>query len=1000
MTRGKKAIPFLMYLLFAAFVTKAQKIERFNTFNYSVNEGLQQSTIGDVAFDKNNFCWISFPNGIQKFDGKKFISVPVQPGFPDDKFVRFFRCSNGTLLIGHPRGISKYEISNNRFTEVYNNKAGERKTVYFMGEEAGIVYFYTETGNITGISSKDHTEVTTAPSTLPNLAGGTDLVPKISSNIIDHKVALQFRSCLYLWDLQQKRMIARSDSVPDISTFFLTMKTGDEVYYYSNRTNNALFIYNFTGRKHRMQTIKGKGDEKISRCIIYPWQGKKLLSFSNRIYETDEAVQNIISELVNFQNKPVVSTNTGIANIYEDNFGNLYLQTVTEGIKKIIRNNYPLKYYGTDKKEDNNILSILPDKENNRILIGAANNGLLVFDTLQRLVRHIKDLPGKARSFSPNNIIKENNGNYLLFNTGEKNAWRVSKDFTQFSPVKISWPEAAAGLNYFGNFLYQDKKQAIVQSQGWLYKTVFNPLTVSAHEISRSYTMGGLWYRSVIITHANDELIFADTGKLEVIKKIPFKNTGYVRSFATDAAGNIYVGSNNGIFKIDGTGKVLLHLKKDNGLPDECIYAMVFDQEGFLWCSTNKGIFKLNRDNSILQLTKDDGLQENEFNTNVVAKAGDGEVFFGGVNGVSSFYPAAIGSFKEEINLLFTQIKINNEELLRDTAVWNINRLDLPYDQNSLSFDFIAMANNNPGQYIYQYQMKGIDKAWIQNNDLQTVRYFLPPGDYVFKVYASRFFDKDAKPMKEIYISIRPPFWKTWWFITGIILLLFAGLAYAVNRYNKARYQKRLAVLESEHKIQMERERISRDLHDSVGAYANAVLYNTELLQKENDQEEKQALMNDLKFASKDIITSLRETVWALKKDTYTAEECLLRIKNFVQALSRYYPGIQFRAEGEASAGKVLHHTRALHVVRIVQEAITNAIKHAAAANISLSSITGGDKWELTVVDDGKGFEYEKMKLTGDGNGLVNMKQRAAASGILFTVVSVPGGGTTVSLLL
>lgn len=54
---------------------------------------------------------------------------------------------------------------------------------------------------------------------------------------------------------------------------------------------------------------------------------------------------------------------------------------------------------------------------------------------------------------------------------------------------------------------------------------------------------------------------------------------------------------------------------------------MAFDDEGYLWCSTNKGILKINKDNSFRQLKKEDGLQENEFNTNSVAKAGDGEIF-------------------------------------------------------------------------------------------------------------------------------------------------------------------------------------------------------------------------------------------------------------------------------------------------------------------------------------------------------------------------------------
>ena len=262
------------------------------------------------------------------------------------------------------------------------------------------------------------------------------------------------------------------------------------------------------------------------------------------------------------------------------------------------------------------------------------------------------------------------------------------------------------------------------------------------------------------------------------LKKLPFKNTGAVRCFARDVTGNIFMGSNKGIFKIDSTGKMLSHLAKENGLPDECIYAMTLDEEGALWCSSNKGIFKVKSDNSILQLKKEDGLQENEFNTNVVAKAADGEVFFGGVNGLSSFYPSAISSFKE-------------------TAVWEIEKISLPYYKNSLAFDFVAMASNNPGQYIYQYKMESVDDQWIQNDGLQTVRYLLPPGKYVFKIYTSRFFNKDAVPMKEIHITIHPPFWKTWWFLTVMGLLAIAGIAYAVNRYNKGKYEKKLAELEN-----------------------------------------------------------------------------------------------------------------------------------------------------------------------------------------------------------
>ncbi|MEO7445329.1 MAG: triple tyrosine motif-containing protein, partial [Ferruginibacter sp.] len=574
-------------------------------------------------------------------------------------------------------------------------------------------------------------------------------------------------------------------------------------------------------------------------------------------------------------------------------------------------------------------------------------------------------------------------------------------------PISSTLPENKSGILYFGNFLYQNDREAVIQSEGKLYRTTFTNNTVKEHEITRFYTMSGLLYNDIIITHANDELIYLDTANFKELKRIPFKNTGGVRCFANPAPtthgeveNDIYIGSNKGIFKIDPGGKILQHFSKKSGLADECIYAMAFDEEGFLWCSTNKGIIKINKDKSIQQLKKEDGLQENEFNTNAVARAEDGELFFGGVNGLNSFYPAAIKSFEEKINLFFTKIKVNNEDFTKDIAVWEIDKMNLSYNQNALAFDCIAMGSSNPGQYIYQYRMSGVDKEWIQSNELQTVRYYLQPGHYVLQVYASRVFDKEAKPLKEIDIIIQPPFWKTWWFL-AIAISLFAGLlAILINEKNKKVFQQKLQSLENEKQLQGERERISKDLHDNLGAYANAVLFNTEQLEKEKEDHKKKLLIDDLKFASKDIITSLRETVWALKKETYSAEDCIVRVRNFIHPLSRYYSHINFKIDGEIPATLNLHYSMALNLVRIVQEAISNSIKHSKAKHISVTSYDLPEGWKLVIADDGMGFNFNNKIEAEEGNGLYNMHHRANESGFAMTIKTADKEGTLITLKL
>ncbi|MEO8110872.1 MAG: triple tyrosine motif-containing protein [Ginsengibacter sp.] len=979
----------------------AQDIERFNTFSYNVNEGLLQSTIWDIAFDKNNFCWISFPNGIQKFDGKKFTTVPVQAGLPDDKLSYFFRCSNDELLISHQQGISRYDINNNSFTQMYISDISAKKPAQFIGEDDGIVYIYSANATITGIDCQTYKIVSETKTGFPEYVSNAGYQPKISDNIINHRVTLIINFTLYLWDLKNKKLLRQSAPLPDITPFFLKLKNENEVLYNDLKMNNALRLYNFTTLTERVLPVKGKDDRPIGRCTIFPWQNKIMLSFNNRLYETDSTLQILKTELVNFKNVPVAGSQS-ITRVKEDNFGNLYLQTVSGGLKKIIRNNYPFKYYSTGKAEDNFVLTILPDKVNNRIFAGTSGNGLLVFDTMQRLVKHIKTLPGQSLPSIINAVVKTAKGSYFLFATGERRIWELSKDLLQLKsiPISTSLPQNKSGISYFANLVFQNDKEAVVQTQNKLFRINFSANMATEHIITNSYTMSGLLFDSSIITHADDELIFLSAGDFNELKRISFKNTGYVRCFAKDKQNVIYVGSNKGIFKIDSNGTILQHLDKKSGLADECIYAMVFDEDGFLWCSTNKGILKINADNSFHQFKKEDGLQENEFNTNAVAKAEDGELFFGGVNGVSSFYSSAIKGFEEKISLIITEIKVNNEAAFTDTAAWRIDKIDLPYNKNSLAFDFIAMANNNPDQYIYQYRMKGVDNEWIQNNSLQTVRYYLPPGNYVFQVFASRSFDTNASAMKEIHIKIHPPFWKTWWFLTGLLFLFITIIAYSINRYNRTRYQRKLRFFETENKMRIERERISRDLHDNIGTYANAVLYNAELLGDENnDGGRRNELIRDLGFASKDIITSLRETVWALKQENYSAEDCLVRIRNFIQLFTRHYPHIKFKVEGDVPKEKILQYNKALHLVRIVQEAVSNATRHADAKNISIFSSAENGHWKLIVIDDGIGFDYKEKKELLKGNGLNNMSQRAVDAGLVFTINSIKGTGSVITII-
>lgn len=992
-----KKILFQLLLLCSLLPLQSmgQAKSRYNFFSYNVNEGLLQSNVLDMAFDQNNFCWLSFTNGIQKFDGNKFTDIPTQPGLPDDKGCQFFRQQNGSLLVFHSGGISKYNINKDQFELVYRKSAGVHSKLLILGESKKQLYLFDSSANIIVLDESNYRQIRIASSGLPSYGPQPDNFPSVS-NVINGKVHIYINGYLYHWDLVTGKLLNQSEKLPPISPYFIGHYSEDEPLFFSLGKVASLVKYDYITKKLIPLFKEEIQYTRSFRGVVRKWSNKTIMSYYNRLYEMDAGMNTVMAAITDFRNNPFPG-NSSVNKIVTDNFDNVFLVTINDGIKKLRKNNYPIRYFGTSSKENNYVISVYADKSRNNILAGTYGGGLMIFDTLQHLKKHIEYLPGGGdEKFSVNSITQNAAGDYIFLVPSRQEAYLLSKDLGTIKPIPVKTPDGrpATVYGYFGSLVNENLTLAILQSEKEIYLVDKHNNQITQHNISRTFTHSSLFFQRSLVVHSNDQLTFLDTNYFKPTKSIAFPNTGGVRCYLTDGK-NIYLGSNKGIFMISAEGKILKQFNKTTGLPDECIYAMQFDAGNNIWCSTNKGIFKISANGSFLQLTKQDGLQENEFNTNAIYKTGDGEVFFGGVNGLNSFLPAAIPDFMVDVTIYLNQVKVNNIPLKRDIATWNLEKIILPYDENALSLEFIASGPLNIDQYTHQYKMEGVDKEWIKNDGMQPARYVLPPGSYTFNMYAASYFDKEAVALKQLIIIIKPPFYKTGWFITLVSLLIILLVIYMVNSYNKIHYRKKMGILITQRKVQEEKERIAMELHDSIGAYANAVLYNTELLETEKVEQEKKRLMKDLRFVSKDIITALRETIWALKADNYSAQECLMRIRNFVHPFSRYYPAITFKIQGDAPPEKHLPYGTALNIVRIVQESVNNAIKHSNPTLISLTSATVGDQWRLIISDDGTGFNVNDLS---DGNGLKNMNKRAAELGFYISITSAENSGTVITI--
>lgn len=205
--------------------------------------------------------------------------------------------------------------------------------------------------------------------------------------------------------------------------------------------------------------------------------------------------------------------------------------------------------------------------------------------------------------------------------------------------------------------------------------------------------------------------------------------------------------------------------------------------------------------------------------------------------------------------------------------------------------------------------------------------------------------------------------------------------------------EKRIATQSIIDAEEQERKRIAADLHDNIGAYASAIRADVEKITTLGSAQNKESLKN-LEQHSQEIINSLRDTIWVLNKENITIIGISDRIKNYVSKLQPSYNHLQFQINEKIENNLRVTSQKALNIFRIVQEAIHNAIKHSNANNITIE-ILSKEKLMITINDDGKGLDENTAAA---GNGLTNMKSRAAGIGMVLSIAANSDKGTTVCL--
>lgn len=477
---------------------------------------------------------------------------------------------------------------------------------------------------------------------------------------------------------------------------------------------------------------------------------------------------------------------------------------------------------------------------------------------------------------------------------------------------------------------------------------------------------------------------------------------------------------------MDAAGKVVsvARLSRADGLMDDNVMALASAPDGAMWVATRSGFSRL-ADGDIRNFGPNDGLPNTVFNQKAVATIG-GRLYWGTQQGLLAVDPQVPAVHKAAPPTVIASIEGLPDELQPDASAWRAQSLRVPQGQPfSLEFAVLGYSGGDPE---YQYRL-GPREAWTGLDERgQLTLHALAPGDYDLQVRGRRAGSTwtSAAPLR---LSIVPPWWRrpavqgaAW---LALLLALIAGFAWRTralqrrNRELQSIQRQREEALEAarasreqledafarlrgltmrlEAAKEAERKHLARELHDEFGQALTAAKINLRLALTDPAAPGTESRIADTVQLVDGLISQVRALSFDLRPPLLDEMGLAPALEGYLGAAAQR-SGVPIRVHIESDL-PAFGTEREIMLFRIVQEAVTNALRHAGASSLDVSLQRAAGGIVVEVRDDGRGFDVEAVR-AGSGLGLPGMRERVHELGGELSVHASPGGGTRLSAII
>ncbi|MGV8945272.1 MAG: two-component regulator propeller domain-containing protein [Lutibacter sp.] len=744
---------FIVFLLFqSSLFAQILGLTQFTT-----NNGLPSNTIYDIVQDENGFIWIATDYGISKFDGLTFNNFTVTDGLPGNEILSFYKDSKNRIWMTSFNGNMGF-IQNGNFYNEHNaaflNKLQFTKFVNDVFEDSeNRIWFCQKSNNIKVLS--------------PNLS-----VENYSTN-----TNLNIRNTSLVVEDVNKKVHLLTYFERDKKLFVITKSiTGDsylpewKAFKSSQFHNSAIERIN-----NNLGILLRENDENIKKISSHLIHNRN--NFLARTYKIgkDYWVTNlndgvyIFNNADNYQIPKIILKNIQSTRAFVDLENNIWIGSQSNGIYLFPNLHVKGIQFDDPKKNDLQVVNLFQ----NKLVLGNAQSEITILDTETLQTITTKKLDKNQRRIRQLKSYKN-----LLFILGDNGIHQLDMNLTIKSVKNM----------YDTDFLNTNLKN--FKSLSLEGDEIFTANTNGVAKINRlSLFTEKLWdKRSTSICYAGNDSLWIGT-----TKGLYLKNAGVIKKYdlgnqfnesviyaLENSSRGILIGSNANGLGILKNEKFKI-VSKEDGLLSNYVKSIFIDVKNNIWLSSNLGLnrLELDDDNNLVNLknyTISDGLYSNDVRACYVD---ENKVYVATSNGLN------IIDISNEEKLILTPRIYINEVLLNNKTIDKKNNQAFDYQANNIQFNFSGISFKSLGNIKFKYRLLGLEPDWIETKN-NTVRYSsLPPNKYTFEVKAISKNNYESANPSLFTFTIKPPIYKTWWFISLVTLASLTFIAYLFYSRNQ-----------------------------------------------------------------------------------------------------------------------------------------------------------------------------------------------------------------------